>query len=84
MSDAQGVGDQSDLTRVPKEKDGSFNRQVSSFRDTIEKGGKFEPEKGLSFFISFPRRYSVSFLQDVITSTLPLDVVSLDSTTSEI
>ncbi|KAG7544270.1 hypothetical protein FFLO_03309 [Filobasidium floriforme] len=26
--------------------DGSFKRQVSSFRDSIEKGGKFEPEKG--------------------------------------
>ena len=28
--------------------DGSFKRQVSSFRDSIEKGGKFEPEKGKS------------------------------------
>jgi hypothetical protein len=28
--------------------DGSFKRQVSSFRDAIEKGGKFEPEKGKS------------------------------------
>lgn len=27
--------------------DGSFKRQVSSFRDVIEKGGKFEPEKGM-------------------------------------
>lgn len=26
--------------------DGSFKRQSSSFRDVIEKGGKFEPEKG--------------------------------------
>lgn len=26
--------------------DGSFKRQTSSFRDVIEKGGKFEPEKG--------------------------------------
>lgn len=26
--------------------DGSFKRQVSSFRDEIKKGGKFEPEKG--------------------------------------
>lgn len=29
-------------------KDGSFNRQVSAFRDAIEKGGRFEPEKGES------------------------------------
>jgi glutathionyl-hydroquinone reductase len=28
--------------------DGSFKRQVSSFRDVIEKGGKFAPEKGES------------------------------------
>ena len=26
--------------------DGSFKRQVSSFRDHIEEGGKFAPEKG--------------------------------------
>jgi len=26
--------------------DGSFKRQVSKFRDTVEKGGKFEPETG--------------------------------------
>lgn len=27
-------------------KDGSFKRQASSFRDFIEPGGKFAPEKG--------------------------------------
>jgi putative glutathione S-transferase len=27
-------------------KDGSFKRQTSAFRDSIVKGGKFEPEKG--------------------------------------
>jgi hypothetical protein len=26
--------------------DGHFRRQVSSFRDVIEKGGKYAPEKG--------------------------------------
>lgn len=30
-------------------KDGSFKRQTSAFRDSIEKGGKFEPEKGKSY-----------------------------------
>jgi hypothetical protein len=30
------------------DKDGSFKRQVSSFRDHIEEGGKFAPEKGES------------------------------------
>lgn len=29
-------------------KDGSFKRQASSFRDFIEPGGKFAPEKGTS------------------------------------
>jgi putative glutathione S-transferase len=28
--------------------DGSFKRQVSAFRDHIEKDGKFPPEKGES------------------------------------
>lgn len=28
------------------EQDGSFNRKPSTFRDVIEKGGKYEPEKG--------------------------------------
>jgi putative glutathione S-transferase len=30
------------------DKDGSFKRQVSSFRDQIEPNGKFAPEKGQS------------------------------------
>ncbi|KAL5522578.1 hypothetical protein ACEPAG_8595 [Sanghuangporus baumii] len=46
MSSAQGEGDQTNFNNLPREKDGSFKRQVSSFRDTIEKGGKFEPEPG--------------------------------------
>lgn len=32
------------------DKDGSFKRQVSSFRDRIEEGGKFAPEKGELFY----------------------------------
>ncbi|KAL5526709.1 ECM4_3 [Sanghuangporus sanghuang] len=38
--------DQTDFTNLAREKDGSFKRQVSSFRSTIEKGGRFEPEIG--------------------------------------
>lgn len=34
--------------------DGSFKRQVSSFRDHIEEGGKFAPEKG-----EWARRFAV-------------------------
>ncbi|QRV91617.1 glutathione S-transferase [Ceratobasidium sp. AG-Ba] len=34
--------------------DGHFRRQVSSFRDVIEKGGKYEPEKGrYHVFVSY-------------------------------
>ena len=31
---------------VLTEADGSFKRKPSTFRGTIERGGKFEPEKG--------------------------------------
>jgi hypothetical protein len=40
------VSNQSDISRSKMDKSGSFNRRPSSFRDTIEKGGEFEPEKG--------------------------------------
>ncbi|EJC97699.1 uncharacterized protein FOMMEDRAFT_130388 [Fomitiporia mediterranea MF3/22] len=47
MSSAPGTGDQTDLrNNLSRDKDGSFKRQVSTFRDTIVKGGKFEPEPG--------------------------------------
>ena len=32
--------------RKKREEEGSFKRVVSTFRDTVEKGGRFEPEKG--------------------------------------
>jgi hypothetical protein len=38
------------------DKDGSFKRQVSSFRDRIEEGGKFAPEKGELYRLS--KRYT--------------------------
>lgn len=46
------VSAQSDIaksfTNRPKDTDGSFNRRPSTFRDTIAKGSKYEPEKGMS------------------------------------
>ncbi|OSX61179.1 hypothetical protein POSPLADRAFT_1146149 [Postia placenta MAD-698-R-SB12] len=36
----------SDIGKMPSSSDGSFNRKPSTFRNFIEKGGKFEPEKG--------------------------------------
>ena len=53
MSGAHGAGDQTDFTKLEREKDGSFKRQVSSFRDTIEPGGKFEPETGQVLLILY-------------------------------
>ncbi|KLO09833.1 glutathione S-transferase [Schizopora paradoxa] len=40
------VSDQSDITKMKRNPDGSFNRAPSTFRGTIEKGGVHEPEKG--------------------------------------
>lgn len=38
----------SDLTKLPIEKDGSFNRKASTFRNFITQDGDFTPEKGTS------------------------------------
>ena len=45
---AREVRGQSDISQMNTEQDGSFKRKPSSFRNTIEKGGKFEPEVGMS------------------------------------
>lgn len=45
MSAARDVASQTDIGRMKTEADGSFNRAPSSFRNTIEKGSKFEAEK---------------------------------------
>lgn len=37
---------QSDIGKMKVEADGSFKRRASSFRNQIEKGGEFTPEKG--------------------------------------
>ena len=46
------VSHQADISQSfanrPKDGDGSFNRRPSTFRDTIAKGSKYEPEKGTS------------------------------------
>lgn len=46
MSTAKDTTTQSDIQKMKTEPDGSFKRLDSTFRNTIEKGGKFEPEKG--------------------------------------
>ena len=46
------VSVQSDIAKSfanrAKDSDGSFNRRPSTFRDTIAKGSKYEPERGTS------------------------------------
>lgn len=46
MSTTKDVTLQSDITKLKSEPDGSFKRSASSFRNVIEKGGKFEAEQG--------------------------------------
>jgi hypothetical protein len=48
MSTSTSTSNSTDFKPNWASEDGSFKRQVSSFRDSIEKGGKFEPEKGES------------------------------------
>lgn len=43
---ARDVSNMSDISKSKMEKDGSYNRRPSSFRNWIEKGGKYEPEAG--------------------------------------
>ncbi|ESK92436.1 glutathione s-transferase [Moniliophthora roreri MCA 2997] len=46
MSTSRDVSNQSDISKSKyHDEDGSFKRAPSSFRDVIEKGGKFEPAK---------------------------------------
>jgi len=45
MATTKDVSAQSDIGKMNVR--GAFNRAPSSFRNFIEKGGKFEPEKGV-------------------------------------
>ncbi|KAK7047383.1 S-glutathionyl-(chloro)hydroquinone reductase [Paramarasmius palmivorus] len=40
--------DDTDVRKQPIAADGSFHRQTSKFRDIIEKGGKYEPERAVT------------------------------------
>ena len=46
MSSARDTSDQSDITKMKVEADGSFKRKDMVFRNFIKKGGEFEPEAG--------------------------------------
>lgn len=41
-----------DINKMAPEQDGSFNRRPSQFREWIERGGKYAPEKGKRRLIS--------------------------------
>lgn len=45
MATTKDTTDQSDITKMKTEPDGSFKRLDASFRNTIERGGRFEPER---------------------------------------
>lgn len=69
---------QSDIARMKTEADGSFKRAAASFRNTIEKGGKFEAEGGAQF--PLPLQYLSAdtriLLQTDTTYTFPTLAVS--------
>jgi glutathionyl-hydroquinone reductase len=46
MSSKKDATLQSDIAKMKHEPDGSYKRPASLFRNFIEKGGKFEAEKG--------------------------------------
>ena len=43
---SRDVSGQSDISKMKVEPDGSFKRVASSFRNSVQKGGQFPPEKG--------------------------------------
>ena len=49
---ARDVSAQTDLKKLKLEADGSFNRAPSTFRDIIQGGSKYEPEKGICHYYS--------------------------------
>lgn len=61
--------------------DGSFKRQQSSFRDVIEKGGKFEPEKGECGYVGVEEcvGWAIRYRSGVIINT---NVGSADRSTT--
>ena len=50
---SRDVSNQSDISKMTAEPDGSFKRAPSSFRNFIQKGGQFSPEKGAAAKIRF-------------------------------
>lgn len=64
MSTAKDATLQSDITKMKRQPDGSFNRAPSSFRNTIEQGGKFAPETGISSPAEYLFKRKLTFVID--------------------
>lgn len=58
-STTRDVSHLSDISKSISEPDGSFNRKPSVFRNFVEKGGQFAPEKGrYHLYVSYACRTS--------------------------
>ncbi|KAF9051453.1 glutathione S-transferase [Panaeolus papilionaceus] len=72
---------QSDISKMKTEKDGSFKRADASFRNVIEKGGKFEPENDryhlyVSYACPWATRTLIVRKLKGLESLIPVTVVS--------
>jgi len=47
MTSTHDTSLQADIGKMKLEADGSYNRAASSFKNSIQKGGRFTPERGL-------------------------------------
>jgi len=81
MSQARDVSAQSDISKAKMEADGSFKRKASTFRNTIEKGGKHEPEKDryhlyVSYACPWAHRTLITRKLKGLEELIPFTVVS--------
>ncbi|KAJ7598949.1 glutathione S-transferase [Mycena floridula] len=75
------VSDRTDIMKMKREPDGSFKRQESSFRNSIEKGGKFEPDKDryrlyVSYSCPWATRTLIARKLKGLEGIIPITIVS--------
>ncbi|KAF7331790.1 Glutathione S-transferase [Mycena kentingensis (nom. inval.)] len=78
---SRDVSSQSDITKMTPAADGNFNRAAASFRDFIEPGGKFAPEKGryhlyVSYACPWATRTLIARKLKGLEEIIPVSVVS--------
>ncbi|KJA23158.1 hypothetical protein HYPSUDRAFT_40330 [Hypholoma sublateritium FD-334 SS-4] len=81
MSTPKDSVSQSDVGLMKREPDGSFKRPDSSFRDVIEKGGRFTPEEGryhlyVAFSCPWATRTLIVRKLKGLDSIIPVTIVS--------